>query len=269
MLYDDQAAGFDERAGVPADAAEAVAAALVEIVGPVEGQRWLEVGAGTGGLSLPLLRLPIRYTGFDRSPAMLAVFRERADAAGLAAELHVADGNARWPAEDASTDVVFSARALHHLDPEHAAAETRRVLRAPGGWLVLGRVRRPPDSPKSVLRRQMRRMLQAQGFAGRSHEARAGAVFAALERGGRPADGAARRRPLDAPAPPRRLHRRRGRARAAWPASRSRAEAKARVLAELRAWAAGGVRRSASASGAGRVVRAGCRPHRVSSRTRR
>src|SRR5688572_33209453 len=119
MLYDDQAAGFDERAGVPADAVEAVAAALVGIVGPVDGQRWLEVGAGTGGLSLPLLRLPIRYTGFDQSPAMLEVFRERADAAGLAAELHVADGNARWPAENASTDVVFSARALHHLDPEH------------------------------------------------------------------------------------------------------------------------------------------------------
>ena len=184
MLYDDQAAGFDERAGVPGDAVQAVTAALAEIVGPVDGQRWLEVGAGTGGLSLPLLRLPIRYTGFDRSAPMLEVFRERADAAGLSAELHVADGNARWPAEDASTDVVFSARALHHLDPGHAAAETRRVLRAPGGWLVLGRVRRPPDSVKSVLRRQMRRMLEAQGFAGRSHEARAGAVFAALERAG-------------------------------------------------------------------------------------
>lgn len=184
MLYDDQAAAFDERAGVPQDAVEAVAAALVEVVGPVEGQRWLEVGAGTGGLSLPLLRLPIRYTGFDRSAAMLEVFRERADAAGLAAHLHVADGNGRWPAKDAGTDVVFSARALHHLDPGHAAAETLRVLRAPGGWLVLGRVRRPPDSPRSVLRRQMRRMLEARGFAGRSHEQRAGAVFAALERAG-------------------------------------------------------------------------------------
>jgi SAM-dependent methyltransferase len=184
MLYDDQAAAFDERAGVPADAVQAVAGALAEIVGPADGQRWLEVGAGTGGLSLPLLRLPIRYTGFDRSAPMLEVFRERADAAGLAAELHVADGNARWPVDDASVDVIFSARALHHLDPEHAATETRRALRAPAGWLVLGRVRRPPQSPKSVLRRQMRRMLEARGLAGRSHEARAGAVFAALERAG-------------------------------------------------------------------------------------
>ena len=236
MLYDDQATAFDERAGVPAEAARAVANALAEMVGPVQGQRWLEVGAGTGALSLPLLRLPIGYTGFDRSPAMLQLFRERVDAAGLAATLHVADGNERWPAEDASTDVIFSARALHHLDAAHAAAEARRVLRAPGGWLVLGRVRRPPDSLKSVLRRQMRRMLEAQGFAGRSHEGRAGAVFAALEQaGGRRMEPrvAARwshpHRPADS--------------LAAWEGKSGLAgidvpaDVKARVLAELRAWA--------------------------------
>lgn len=236
MLYDDQAAGFDQRAGVPPDAVQAVAAALVEIAGPVDGQRWLEVGAGTGGLSLPLLRLPIRYTGFDRSAAMLEVFRERADAAGLVAELHVADGNGRWPAEEGGVNVVFSARALHHLDPEHAAAETRRVLRAPGGWMVLGRVRRPPDSPKSMLRRQMRRMLEARGFAGRSHEARAGAVFAALEAaGGRRMEPRVAARWTGAHRPADSL--------ASWEGKSGLAgievptEIKARVLDELRGWA--------------------------------
>lgn len=235
MLFDDQAAAFDERAGVPEHAARSVAAALAELVGAVDGQRWLEVGAGTGGLSLPLLRLPIRYAGFDRSAPMLEVFRERAAAAGLAAELHVADGDARWPADDASVDVVFSARALHHLDPEHAAAETRRVLRG-GGWLVLGRVRRPPDSPKSLLRRQMRRLLEARGLTGRSHEARAGTVFAALERAGArrmeprvAARWTASHRPADSIA--------------AWEAKEGLAgidvpaELKAGVLADLRAWA--------------------------------
>jgi ubiquinone/menaquinone biosynthesis C-methylase UbiE len=236
MLYDDQATAFDERAGVPPDAAQAIADALAEIAGPVDGQRWLEVGAGTGALSLPLLRMPIRYTGFDRSPAMLQVFQERVDAAGLAAALHVADGNERWPAEDGGVDVIFSARALHHLDPAHAAAETHRVLGANGGWLILGRVRRPPDSVKSVLRRQMRRMLEAEGFSPRSHEARAGAVFGALEQaGGRRMEPrvAARwtrpHRPADSIA--------------AWAEKAGLAgievpdAAKARVLADLRAWA--------------------------------
>ena len=189
MLYDDQAAAFDARAGLPADAAEAVARELAALTGLAAGQTLLDVGCGTGGVSLPLLRLAIRYVGFDRSAAMLEVFRERAAELGLQAELHVADGNGRWPAEDRSTDVVFSARALHHLDPDHAAAEVRRVLRAPGGWLVLGRVRRPPGSPKSEMRRQMRQRLQAEGLAARSHEARAEAVFHALEQaGGAPAE---------------------------------------------------------------------------------
>ena len=237
MLYDDQAAAFDERAGVPPDAAAAIARTVADVVGPVDGQRWLEVGAGTGGLSLPMLRLPIRYAGFDRSLAMLEVFRERAAREGLRAELHVADGNGRWPAEDASVDVVFSARALHHLEPEHAAAETRRVLRVPGGWLVLGRVRRPPNSVKSVMRRRMRQLLAAEGFAGRSHDVRADAVFAVLERaGGRRLEPrvAARwtgeHRPLDAIA--------------AWEGKSGLAgldvpaDVKARVLAGLRDWAA-------------------------------
>jgi SAM-dependent methyltransferase len=184
MLYDDQATRFDERAGLPAEAAEAVARELAALTGLADGQTVLDVGCGTGGVSLPLLHRPLRYVGFDQSPAMLEVFRARAAEAGLAAELHVADGNARWPADDGSVDVVFSARALHHLAPAHVVAEVQRVMRGAGGWLVTGRVRRPPDSPRSVLRRQMRRMLEAEGFAGRSHEAGAEAVFAALEAAG-------------------------------------------------------------------------------------
>lgn len=184
MLYDDQAARFDERAGLPADAAEAVARELAALTGLAAGQSVLDVGCGTGGVSFPLLSRPIHYLGFDRSPAMLDVFRARAADAGLAATLVVADGNAHWPADDARVDVVFSARALHHLEPAHVVDEVRRVMRPAGGWLVTGRVRRPRDSPKSVLRRQMRRMLEAEGFAGRSHDAGAEAVFSALAAGG-------------------------------------------------------------------------------------
>jgi cyclopropane fatty-acyl-phospholipid synthase-like methyltransferase len=67
MLYDDQAAGFDERAAIPAEAVEAVAAAVVETAGLQQGDALLEIGPGTGMLSLPLVRQPIRYTGFDPS----------------------------------------------------------------------------------------------------------------------------------------------------------------------------------------------------------
>jgi SAM-dependent methyltransferase len=184
VSYENQAALFDERAGLPPPAAESVASALAEIVGMAPGQRWLEVGAGTGNLSLPLLRRPIHYVGFDRSPGMLHFFRLRAARAGLDAELIVADGNERWPAADGSVDVVFSARALHHLDLNQVFTEVRRVL-VPGGWLVVGRVRRPRDSPRSVLRRRMRQLLQDEvGYAGRSGEQHMEHVFRALEAAG-------------------------------------------------------------------------------------
>lgn len=183
MLYDDQATDFDERAGLPADACEAVAESLVEIGGLTPGAPVLEIGAGTGMLSIPLIRRDVHYVGFDQSPAMLTVFREKLASSALSAQLHVADGNQRWPAEDQSIAMVFCARALHHLDDDHVVAETTRVLK-PGGRLVLGRVRRPNNSVKSTMRRQMRALLEDEGYSGRSHNARADAVFAQLEHRG-------------------------------------------------------------------------------------
>ncbi len=184
MLYEDQAGRFDERAGVPAEACAAIADVLAEMVALEPGQTWLEIGAGTGALSLALIRHPIRYVGFDRSPAMLAVFRGKLAQEGLHAQLEVADGNGPWPVEDGSVAVIFSARAVHHLDAAHVVAETRRVASLRGVWLVLGRVRRPPDSVKAVMRTQMRRLLAQRGYAGKSHAAHVEALFSALERQG-------------------------------------------------------------------------------------
>lgn len=183
MLYDDQAATFDARAGFPPQVAARVAAALWEAAGTAAGGLWLDVGAGTGALGLPLLRRGARYVGLDRSAAMLEAFRARAAAGGLPAELVAADGNARWPVDDGAAGVVLSVRALHHLRPEHAAAEVLRVLR-PGGALLVGRVGRPDDSVKSLLRREMRSALEAEGWAPRGHGQRVERVLAALEGAG-------------------------------------------------------------------------------------
>jgi cyclopropane fatty-acyl-phospholipid synthase-like methyltransferase len=111
VLYEDQAAGFDERAAIPAEAVESMAAAVAGLADLRQGDTLLEIGPGTGMLSLPLIEKPIRYIGFDLSPAMLAVFREKVEKAQLRAGLLVADANGRWPVEDGSVAVIFSARA--------------------------------------------------------------------------------------------------------------------------------------------------------------
>jgi ubiquinone/menaquinone biosynthesis C-methylase UbiE len=181
MLYEDQAAGFDERAAIPAEAVDSMAAAIVEMAGLQQGDTLLEIGPGTGMLSLSLIRQSIRYIGFDRSPAMIAVFREKVEEARLGAELLVADGNGRWPVEDGSVATIFSARAIHHVDADHVAAETGRVLRPEGGWLIVGVVRRPSDSVKLAFRRQMWKLLEEEGYGSRSHDTHAKMLFPALE----------------------------------------------------------------------------------------
>ncbi|MEV7179645.1 methyltransferase domain-containing protein [Kitasatospora sp. NPDC093679] len=119
---------------------------LAELSGARPGDRALDVGCGTGYLTLRLADAVTptgRAVGVDPSAEVLAHARRSAAdrrhctfTDGIAEEL---------PAGDGEFDVVASSLTVHHLPEdvrERAVAEMRRVLR-PGGRLLLADFRPP------------------------------------------------------------------------------------------------------------------------------
>lgn len=99
----------------------------------------VDLGCGTGLLTLPAARSAARVIAVDYSRPMLDRLRDSASNAALGnIELVRADLR-ELPLADASVDIVVSSYAFHHLPDEGkelALAEARRVLR-PGGRIVV------------------------------------------------------------------------------------------------------------------------------------
>jgi len=176
-----RAARFDARVAPPEEARPAIVRALGEMAGIGPDQRWLELGPGTGALSVGLIgQEGVRYVGVDRSAEMLDVFRSRVRENTASCRMVHGDANDLWPSDDGSVDVVFCSRAIHHIRTEHAVSETLRVSSGSGAAFIVGRVRRPRDSVKSTMRARMRDLLRARGFEGLDHDRTAAAILEAL-----------------------------------------------------------------------------------------
>jgi len=95
----------------------------------------LDVGCGTGFLSLELARRGHRVTGIDFAPQMLAEARKKAAAQGVAVRFEEGDAE-QLPFAEGSFDLVMTRHVLWTLPhPEQAIDEWIRVLR-PGGRLA-------------------------------------------------------------------------------------------------------------------------------------
>lgn len=178
--FDEQAADFDERAGLPSGVASQIADAIVAIAYLREGFRVLDIGAGTGEVGAELARRGLGYVALDASAEMLAVFRKKARSAAVPPSLLVGDARERWPVEDASIGLVFGSRSLHWLSPEHVERESLRVASPDGCAVLIGRVERHEESPRARLRRTMRELLREAGYPGRSGGASARAIVQRL-----------------------------------------------------------------------------------------
>ena len=101
----------------------------------------LDVGAGTGDLSLAAAGRARRVVALDLSAGMLAVLRRRAGPRAIDAVVGSAEA---LPLPDASIDRVISGFTLRNVGRLPAAlAEFRRVLR-PGGRAVVLELSHPP-----------------------------------------------------------------------------------------------------------------------------
>jgi ubiquinone/menaquinone biosynthesis C-methylase UbiE len=113
---------------------------LVEQAQLAAGQRVLDLGCGTGALTLVAKRAQpgVEIAGLDPDEKALARARHKAGRAGLAIDFQQGFGDA-LPFPDASFDRVLSSFMFHHLESAQKPSvlrEVRRVLR-PGGSLHL------------------------------------------------------------------------------------------------------------------------------------
>ena len=169
--FDGQAASFDERAGLPA-ASGAIARTVVDLGRVRDGDRVVEVGAGTGEIGCELSRQAPRYLGFDLSFPMLEQFRRRLQAEGgnASVDLAQADGSRAWPIASGTARVIFGSRVLHLLDADVVRSESRRVGSDDGACLLIGRRERDEEGVKARMRRRMRQLMRDRGLKPRQGE---------------------------------------------------------------------------------------------------
>jgi ubiquinone/menaquinone biosynthesis C-methylase UbiE len=119
---------------------DAVRRPLIEQAALESGMRALDIGCGTGSLTLLVKKLQpgVEVVGLDPDPKAARVAKRKAERAGLAIALDEGFSD-HLPYPDASFDRVFSSLMFHHLGTEEKSAtlrEVRRVL-TPGGSLHL------------------------------------------------------------------------------------------------------------------------------------
>lgn len=136
--WDAEAARFDDEPdhGLRDPAVRAAWLALLREHLPAPPADVLDLGCGTGSLTLLVTELGHWAAGVDIAPGMVAAARAKLTDAGVSATVEV--GDAADPPGDAGTyDVVLARHVLWALpDPSAALARWVRLLR-PGGRLVL------------------------------------------------------------------------------------------------------------------------------------
>lgn len=141
QMWDAEAAAFDNEpdhglrdAGVRAAWTALLSDSLPDT--PDTPLRILDIGCGTGSLSLVLAGLGHDVTGIDFSPEMIARAKEKAQAAGQSIEFQVMDAAApQFPSQE--FDVLLCRHVLWTLpEPDQVLLRWQQLLK-PGGRLIM------------------------------------------------------------------------------------------------------------------------------------
>lgn len=119
-----------------ADTLKDMHAALVHLLGPRPGERWLDLGCGAGHVAELAAGGGAEVTGVDLSPRLVGVAQARAQAGGFDIDYRVGDAEHLAGLDDARFDVLVSSVGMIFA-PDHQAVarEVSRVVR-PGGRLA-------------------------------------------------------------------------------------------------------------------------------------
>lgn len=108
--------------------------ACLALLGDVAGRQVLDAACGPGLYAAELARRGARVTGFDQSPRMVEIARERVPDGEF--RVHDLADPLSW-LPDASVDLALCALAIEYVDDRAAAlSELRRVLRPDGAAVV-------------------------------------------------------------------------------------------------------------------------------------
>lgn len=131
--------------------------AIFDITGP--NARILDVGTGTGRISVPLLERGMDLIGCDISPKMLSLLKGKFPSARISR----ADASL-LPFSSAHFDVILTVHVLHLIPLwREALREFRRVLRPKGIYLNVKTWDAVGNSVREQIRVYWRRWLEAQG----------------------------------------------------------------------------------------------------------
>ena len=142
--FDDAAATWDDDPGHE-QRQLAVAQAIKEAVNLSPRMRALDIGGGTGRLSILLADLVGSVVVTDPSAGMVQVARERIEAAGLSDRLRAVQADLTRDRLDGPYDVAWSSLALHHVQDLDGLLRSVAGLLADGGRLAIADLDEDPD----------------------------------------------------------------------------------------------------------------------------